>query len=120
MKVEIKYQTRARRHKRIRAKAKGTKERPRLCVFKSLNHIYAQLVDDENKKTLAAANDLEIKKGKKTKHGKTANASQVGKLIAEKAKKLKIEKVIFDRGGFIYHGKIKALAEGAREGGLKF
>jgi len=126
MKSDIKYQKRQRRHIRIRSKIKGTKERPRLCVFRSANHIYAQLIDDENQKTLAAASDLELVKSKKTiagskKGGAKLNiAKEVGKLIAEKAKKAKIEKVVFDRGGFVFHGRIKSLAEGAREAGIKF
>lgn len=98
-----------RRHQRIRVKIFGTKERPRLSVFKSNKHIFAQLINDEKGKTLASASDLKLK-----------TASEVGKLIAEKARELKIEKVVFDRGGDKYHGRIKALAEGAREGGLKF
>jgi len=120
MKTGDKYQSRIRRHKKVRAKIKGDKERPRLCVFKSSNHIYAQLIDDENGKVLAAANDLEINKQKKGQKGKTTAAHEVGKLIAEKAKKAKITKVVFDRGGFIFQGKIKALAQGARDGGLNF
>ena len=98
-----------RRHQRIRAKIFGTKERPRLSVFKSNKHISSQLIDDDKGKTLAAASDL-----------KSKTAFEVGKLIARKAKELKIEKVVFDRGGYRYHGRVKAVAEGAREGGLKF
>jgi large subunit ribosomal protein L18 len=105
------------RHKRIRAKIKGNKNRPRLCVFRSAKHIYCQLVDDERGKTILSVSDFELK-GKKGK--KVDIAKEVGKLIAKKAKKLKIEKVIFDRSGYKYHGRVKALAEGAREGGLKF
>jgi large subunit ribosomal protein L18 len=114
-----KQQKRYRRHKRVRAKIFGTAKVPRLCVFRSTKHIYAQLIDDERGKTIIAASDLEFKKSKikKTKIGK---AKEVGKLIAEKAKKMKIEKVVFDREGYQYHGRVKALAEGAREGGLKF
>lgn len=112
-KQEKKY----RRRKRIRAKVSGTNKRPRLCVFRSSKHIYAQLIDDERGKTLAAASDLELKKSKKTKIDK---AKEVGKLIAKKALEKKVEKVVFDRGGCQYHGRIKALAGGAREGGLKF
>lgn len=108
-----KQEKKLRRHKRVRAKIFGTARRPRLCVFKSNQHIYAQLIDDEKGKTLVAASDLEIKKSaEKTK--------EVGKLIAEKAKVKKIEKVVFDRGGYKYHGRVKILAEAAREGGLKF
>ena len=117
MKPEIKKQKRVRLHKKIRSKIKGTKECPRLSVFRSINHIYAQLIDDDKSKVLATASDLD--KSKK-KGGKVALAYEVGQLIAEKAKKIKIEKVVFDRGGFIFHGKIKSLAQGARDGGLKF
>lgn len=106
-----------RRKIRVRAKIFGNKERPRLCVFISQKHVYAQLIDDEEGKTLAAASDFEIKE-KKLK--KIEMAKEVGKLIAQKAKAKNIEKVVFDRGSKKYHGKIKALAEGAREGGLKF
>ena len=102
-------------HKRIRAKIIGTKDRPRLCIFKSANHIYAQLIDDEKAKVLVSTSDLKLKKNKKTN-----NAMEVGKLIASEALKKKIEKVVFDRGGFVFHGRIKAVADGAREGGLKF
>ncbi|MFH1462211.1 MAG: 50S ribosomal protein L18 [bacterium] len=112
-----KQEKRLRRHKRVRAKISGTKERPRLSVFRSSKHIYAQLVDDQRGKTLASASDKEIKIKKGLKVDK---AKEVGKLIAEKAKGLKIEKVVFDRGGYQYHGRVKALAEGAREGELKF
>lgn len=108
-----KKEKRYRRHKRVRAKISGKKEKPRLCVFRSAKHIYAQIIDDEKGKTMVSASDLELKKVED-------KAKEVGKLIAKKAKDLKIEKVIFDRGGYNYHGKVKALAEGAREGGLKF
>ena len=119
----MKQEKRYRRHKRVRAKIFGTAERPRLCVFRSAKHIYAQLIDDKKGRTLAAASDLKLKiKKQKTKPltGKVAIAYEVGKSIAKKAKDLKIEKVIFDRGGYKYHGRVKALAEGARSGGLKF
>ena len=126
---------RHRRHKRVRAKIFGTKERPRLCVFKSNKHIYAQLVDDDKGRTLVGASDLELKKPKtppqrgearsmklsgKNQRPKTDVAKEIGKLIAQKAQDLKIEEVVFDRGGYQYHGRVKALADGAREGGLKF
>ena len=114
-----KQQKRYRRHKRIRAKISGTAEVPRLCVFRSNKHIYAQLVDDEKGKTLVAVSDLEIET-KKKKITKKEKALEVGKLIAKKAMEKKIKKVVFDRGGYKYHGRVKALAEGAREGGLKF
>ena len=129
-----KKEKRHRRHKRVRAKISGTAKVPRLCVFRSNKHIWAQLIDDEKIKTLISAGDLELKKqkketkkqraeSKKTKKkfsGKVAPAFEVGKLIAKKALENKIEKVVFDRGGYKYHGRVKALAEGAREGGLKF
>jgi len=116
--LEIK-QKRIRRHKRIRAKVSGTKEKPRLYVFCSNSHIYAQLINDEKAQTLAVADDIKLKtKGEKGK--KIAIAREVGKVIAQKAMEKKIEKVVFDKGRFKYHGVIKSLAEGAREGGLKF
>jgi large subunit ribosomal protein L18 len=107
-----------RRKRRVRAKILGTAKMPRLCVFRSAKHVYAQLIDDEKGETLATASDSELKSKAKAK--KTSLAFEVGKLAAEKALKKKIEKVIFDRGGYKYHGRVKALAEGAREGGLKF
>ena len=104
------------RHNRVRSRVSGTGQRPRLSVFKANRHIYAQLIDDNTGKTLAAASSLEIKsKGKKSEIAK-----EVGKLVASKAMAKKIKAVKFDRGGFAYHGRIKALAEGAREGGLEF
>lgn len=137
MDVKQKIEKRYKRHKRIKAKIIGTKERPRLCVFSSNRHVYAQLIDDEKHRTMTMASDLEIKKTKSKKieektgkedsktgvqirKGKIAPSYEVGKLIAQKAKELKISKVVFDRAGYKYHGRIKALAEGAREGGLKF
>jgi len=117
---------RQRRHKRTRAKISGTAERPRLCVFRSAKHIYAQLIDDNKGKTLASASDKEISKAKNIKKEakktstKISQASEVGKLIAKKATEKKIQKVVFDRGGYLYQGRVKALAEGAREGGLRF
>ncbi len=107
---------RQRRHARVRSIVQGTENRPRLSVFKANRHIYAQLIDDNAGKTLAAASSLEVK----AKDKKTGIAQQVGKMIAEKATAKNISEVVFDRGGFPYHGRIKALAEGAREGGLKF
>jgi large subunit ribosomal protein L18 len=126
MKKITKKINRERRHARIRAKAFGTTQMPRLCVFKSANHIYAQLINDEKGKTLIEASDLKIKNikasGKSSEDGaiktrKSSIAFEVGKNIAEKAVEKKIEKVIFDRGGYQYHGRVKALADGAREGG---
>jgi len=125
LKMQKKQEKRNRRHKRVRAKIFGTAQRPRLCVFKSGKHIYAQLINDEKGKTLVAASSQEIKKPKSIRQladhpPKIYIAKEVGKSLAKKALEKKIEKVIFDRGGYLYHGKIKALAEGAREGGLKF
>lgn len=118
--TNLKIEKRYRRHKKIRSRMSGTKEKPRLCVFRSLNHIYCQLVvDDEKSKTMLSASDLELKKTKE-KVSKAETAKEVGKLIAKKALEKKIEKVVFDRGGYQYHGRVKALADGARESGLKF
>jgi len=113
-----KREKREKRKKRIRKKVFGTKERPRLNVFRSNKHIYCQLIDDERGYTLASASDRELK-DLKTKN-RIEIAFEVGKLIAKKAKELGIEKVVFDRAGYKYHGRVKALAEGARKGGLKF
>jgi large subunit ribosomal protein L18 len=115
-KKSIKNNNRLRRKKRVRAKISGTAECPRLAVYKSLRGIYAQVVDDVKNRTLASANTAEIKKAKNDILG----AKEVGKLISEKCAKLKIESVVFDRAGYKYHGKVKALADGAREKGLKF
>jgi len=127
-----KQEKRIRRHRRVRAKISGTAEVPRLCVFRSSKHIYAQLIDDEKGKTIVSANDLKIKvskskekkpegeKKENKREGKTAKAFEVGKLIAKEALSKGIKKVVFDRGGYKYHGRVKAVAEGAREGGLKF
>ena len=118
MAVLTKPQARVRRHKRVRGKVYGTAERPRLVVFRSNAGIEAQLVDDGEGKTLAAASSLQLKKS--FKGNKTQQATEVGKLLAERAKQADIELVVFDRGGYLYHGRVKALAEAAREGGLKF
>ena len=140
-----KQQKRERRHKRVRAKVFGTDKVPRLYVFKSANHIYAQLINDEEGKTVISANDIKgilskegnlspnptKKKPKKQNEGekekkdepksrKVDIAYKVGKIIAQESLKKKIKKVVFDRGGYKYHGRVKALAEGAREGGLEF
>lgn len=110
-----------RRKKRVRRKINGTIERPRLAVNRSLKHIYAQIIDDENGVTLAHASSLSPElKDNTTDSGKIEIAQNVGQLIAQKAKEQNIEGVIFDRAGYLYHGRIKALAEAAREGGLKF
>ena len=111
-------EARLRRHKRVRHKVLGTTERPRLVVFRSNRGISAQLVDDVEHKTIAAAGHGELKKT--FKGSKTEQAAAVGKALAEVAKQAGIEAVVFDRGGYLYHGRVKALAEGAREGGLKF
>ncbi|TML09913.1 MAG: 50S ribosomal protein L18 [Actinobacteria bacterium] len=118
MAVLTKPEARARRHKRVRGKVYGTAERPRLVVFRSNSGIEAQLVNDADGKTLAAASWLHLKKS--FKGNKTRQAAEVGKLLAENAKKASVENVVFDRGGYLYHGRVKALAEAAREGGLKF
>lgn len=112
-----KEQSRRRIHNRVRKKVRGTTERPRLSVFRSSKAIYCQVIDDMKGETLAAASSLEssIEKGPKSEQ-----AAAVGKLIAEKAKSAGVVSVVFDRGGYLYHGRVKALAEGAREGGLQF
>ncbi|QQL45836.1 50S ribosomal protein L18 [Sulfuriroseicoccus oceanibius] len=110
---------RSRVHFRIRKKISGTAARPRLAVFFSNQHVYAQLIDDEAGRTLAAASTTE-KDVEATGAANVAAATRIGKLIAERAQKSNIENVVFDRGGFIFHGKVKALADAAREGGLKF
>lgn len=109
---------RAKRHARVRGKISGTPERPRLCVFRSECHIYAQLIDDVAGHTLCAASTVE--KEFEGKGGNKEAARKIGQTIAERALKKGIETVVFDRGGYIYHGRVQALAEGAREGGLKF
>ena len=109
---------RLKRHKRVRSKISGTPEMPRLNVFRSEANIYAQVIDDVNGVTLASASSLD--KAINGYGGNVAAATEVGKLVAERAKAKGIENVVFDRGGYLYHGRVKALAEGAREGGLKF
>ena len=118
MAVLTKPQARARRHRRVRGKLHGTAERPRLVVFRSNRGIEAQLVNDLEGRTLAAASWLNLKKS--FKGSKTEQAAEVGKLLAANAKKAGVERVVFDRAGYLYHGRVKALAESAREGGLKF
>jgi len=110
-------QARERRHRRVRGRIAGTAERPRLAVFRSNRGIFAQLVDDESGKTLAGASWVTVKG---LEGSKTDQARAVGKAVADAAKGAGIETVVFDRGGYLYHGRVKALAEGAREGGLKF
>jgi large subunit ribosomal protein L18 len=111
----------AKRHSRIRVKLSGTSERPRLCVHRTNKHIYAQIVDDVKGVTIVAAGSVEEALKKDFSHGGNLEAAKaVGKLVAEKAKKAGVEEVVFDRGGFVYHGRIAALADAAREGGLAF
>jgi large subunit ribosomal protein L18 len=106
------------RQTRIRAKAKGVSAQPRLSVFRSNKYVYAQVIDDESKKTVVGATEKEL--SAKEKLNKSERAKELGKLIAKKAIAKKIEKVVFDRGSYRYHGRVKAIADGAREGGLKF
>ncbi len=113
--MSFKQEKRKRIHGRIRSRLMGTAIRPRLSVFKSSNHMYAQLIDDDSAKVLVMVSDIKMKKGKKTEH-----SLEIGKLIAKEALAKKIETVVFDRGGFVFHGRVKAVADGAREGGLKF
>ncbi len=108
-------QIRQRIHARIRAKLAGTGERPRLNVYRSLNHIYAQVIDDQSGQTLVSASTIKMKTG-----GNVAAAKEIGKAVAEKAVEKGIKKVVFDRGGYLYHGRVKALADAAREAGLEF
>ncbi|HEY3418348.1 MAG TPA: 50S ribosomal protein L18 [Armatimonadota bacterium] len=114
----------ARRHRRVRAKVSGTGERPRLAVHRSLLHIYAQVIDDVAGRTLAAASSNEPAfremKSETVKGGNVAGAKAVGLLLAQRAKEQGITVVVYDRGGYVYHGRVKALADGAREGGLQF
>ncbi len=118
MSVVTTRQARERRHRRIRGKVAGTAVRPRLAVFRSNKGIFAQLIDDESGRTIAGASWLGLKKS--FKGNKSEQAAEVGMALAEAAKQAGIEAVVFDRGGYLYHGRVKALAEGAREGGLKF
>lgn len=118
IKKEARNETRLVRHARVRKKISGTPERPRLSVYKSLTGIYAQIIDDVNGKTLVAASTLD--KEVKTKASNIEAAKEVGALVAKRATKAGIKTIVFDRGGYQYHGKVKALAEAAREGGLEF
>jgi large subunit ribosomal protein L18 len=116
--MQQKHAARNRRHRRVRKKVRGTAERPRLAVFRSSKHIYAQVVDDVNGRTLAAASTMEAE----ARSGSTANvdaAKSVGKRVGERAKSAGVEAVVFDRGGFRYHGRVAGVADGAREAGLK-
>ena len=116
--VTQKNEIRHRIHKRIRHKVHGTAERPRLAVFRSVANIYVQVIDDTQGATLVSASTIE--KGKRSKGGNLAAAKTIGKLVAERAKEKGIQKVVFDGGGYIYHGRVKALADAAREAGLEF
>jgi large subunit ribosomal protein L18 len=113
MRAEAKREARMRRHSRVRRKVRGTAERPRLAVYRSNRHIYAQLVDDLLARTLVATSDLGATDG-----NKTARAKKVGQAIAERARSMGVEQVVFDRGGRLFHGRVKALADAAREAGL--
>jgi len=115
-----KNENRRRVHDRIRKKVMGTAARPRLNVYRSLNHIYVQVIDDLKGETLVSSNSAEGKKEGRTSGGNLASAKTVGKTVAERAKAKGISKVVFDRGGYIYHGRVKALADAAREAGLQF
>jgi len=123
-KTRHKFVRRANRHRRVRARIAGTGETPRLCVFRSNRHIFAQLIDDRRGKTLAACGDGDVSAEqtaeKSDLSGKCASAFAVGRRIARLAGELKISRAVFDRGGYRYHGRVKSLAEGARAGGLKF
>ena len=119
--IKSKHEMRKKRHARSRFYFGGTPERPRLAVFRSINHIYAQIIDDEKAVTLCSASSLEkVSKEQKVNGGNKDGAKKVGMLIAQRAKDKGIEAVVFDKGGFKYHGRVKELAEAARAGGLKF
>ena len=122
MDAKTRRRARLRRHVRVRRKISGTAERPRLAVYRSNRHIYAQLVDDDAARTLISASDRDVRvggAGKASGEGKTAPAKAVGELLAERAKAAGIDRVVFDRGGRLFHGRVAALAEGAREKGLR-
>ena len=111
-------EARIRRHRRVRKHVQGTAERPRLAVFRSVAHIYVQLIDDSKGATLVSASSVD--KGARTNGGNVAGAKAIGKLVAERAKEKGVTRVVFDRGGYQYHGRVKALADAAREAGLEF
>ena len=117
--MDKKHELRQKRHARVRRKVAGTPERPRLAVFRSVNHIYAQIIDDAQGVTVASASTTE-KDWKGRTGGNIAAAKEIGKAIAERAKEKGITRVVFDRGGYIYHGRVRSLAEAAREAGLEF
>ncbi|HFL3608407.1 TPA: 50S ribosomal protein L18 [Clostridioides difficile] len=121
LKKADKNANRLQRHKRVRRKISGTSQRPRLCVFRSANNIYAQIIDDTKRVTLVAASSLEAEVKSAVNHtGNKEAAKKVGELVAKKAVEKGITEVVFDRGGYLYHGRIQELAESAREAGLKF
>ncbi|MGI6643063.1 MAG: 50S ribosomal protein L18 [Bacillota bacterium] len=121
MSPKSKAEKRVKRHLRVRKKVSGTPDRPRLCVFRSLNHIYAQVIDDVAGKTLVSASSVEPAIRESGQYGgNVAAAKRVGNLIAARALEHGVKQVVFDRGGYLYHGRVKALAEAAREGGLDF
>lgn len=121
LKKANKNANRLQRHKRVRRKITGTTQRPRLCIFRSANNIYAQIIDDTNRVTVAAASSLDAEvKGAVNHTGNKEAARKVGEMIAKKAVEKGITEVVFDRGGYLYHGRVQELAEGAREAGLKF
>jgi large subunit ribosomal protein L18 len=115
-----KKESREKRHRSLRKRIEGTAERPRLAIFRSSRHIYAQVIDDLQNKTLVGTSDLVLESDKDDKGGKKTTAKRVGAAIAKKCLEKGIDKVVFDRAGFKYHGRVSALAEGAREAGLKF
>jgi large subunit ribosomal protein L18 len=118
--IKSKNQKRGHVHDRIRKKMQGTAERPRLNVYRSTNHIYVQVIDDLHGQTLVSASTAEGQKQNRRTGGNVAAAKEIGKTIAERAKEKGVTKVVFDRGGYIYHGRVKALADAAREAGLQF
>jgi large subunit ribosomal protein L18 len=122
MKTWIRFEGREKRHRRIRKDTSGTKEKPRLSVYRSLNHLYAQLIDDQTGKTLASLSTLspDIKEKLEKDTGNVKGAALLGAALAEACKKNGITKIVFDRSGYLYHGRVKALAEAARKGGLIF
>lgn len=121
IKTKIRKDEAAKRHKRIRVTLSGTSERPRLAIHRTTKHIYAQIIDDTKGITLASAGSVEKEFKVKMPHGGNIEASKIiGKLVAERAKKAGVSKVVFDRGGFLYHGRVAALADAAREAGLEF
>jgi large subunit ribosomal protein L18 len=121
LRIKTRADRRERRHRRVRAKVSGTSQRPRLVVHRSLNHVEGQVVDDVAGKTLIGLSTLNSElRGRKAELSKTEQSREAGKALAEKARELGITAVVFDRGGYLYHGRVKAFAEGAREGGLEF